>query len=56
MVPPCAQDYEDNFWSTKMALKGASTEALAATKSAYEAFLGSPENLQAVRDKLKVCF
>lgn len=46
------KEFEDNFWSTKMALKGASTEALAATKTAYEEFLGNPDNLAAVRVKL----
>lgn len=28
--------FEDNFWSTKMGLKGASNEALARTKTDYE--------------------
>ncbi|KAL6764974.1 oligoendopeptidase [Haematococcus lacustris] len=46
------KEYEDNFWSTKMALKGASTEALARTKTAYEAFLGDAANLTAVRQLL----
>ncbi len=41
--------YEENFWSTKMGLTGASSEALASTKTAYETFLGDPENLKAVR-------
>jgi hypothetical protein len=27
------QSYEDNFWATKMALKGASSEELARTKT-----------------------
>eukprot|EP00197_Chlamydomonas_leiostraca_P012787 CAMPEP_0202859018 /NCGR_PEP_ID=MMETSP1391-20130828/1317_1 /ASSEMBLY_ACC=CAM_ASM_000867 /TAXON_ID=1034604 /ORGANISM="Chlamydomonas leiostraca, Strain SAG 11-49" /LENGTH=626 /DNA_ID=CAMNT_0049538015 /DNA_START=77 /DNA_END=1957 /DNA_ORIENTATION=- len=46
------KSYEDNFWATKMALKGASSEELARTKTEYEAFLGDPANLKAVRDKL----
>lgn len=37
-----------------LSMQGNSSEALAATKSAYEAFLGNPENLKAVRDKLAV--
>ncbi|KAG2444565.1 hypothetical protein HXX76_001310 [Chlamydomonas incerta] len=45
--------YEDNFWSTKMALKGNSSDALAATKTAYETFLGDPVNLRAVREALE---
>ncbi|KXZ48820.1 hypothetical protein GPECTOR_25g405 [Gonium pectorale] len=44
--------YEENFWATKMDLKGASSEALASTKTAYEAFLGDPTNLAAVRRAL----
>ncbi|PNH06082.1 hypothetical protein TSOC_007613 [Tetrabaena socialis] len=32
--------YEDNFWATKMDLKGNSSDALASTKTAYENFLG----------------
>ena len=31
--------FEDNFWSTKMGLQGASTDALAQTKTDYETFL-----------------
>jgi hypothetical protein len=34
--------------------QGASTEELAKTKSAYEAFLGEPSNLTAVREAQKV--
>eukprot|EP00195_Chlamydomonas_chlamydogama_P009741 CAMPEP_0202900574 /NCGR_PEP_ID=MMETSP1392-20130828/11915_1 /ASSEMBLY_ACC=CAM_ASM_000868 /TAXON_ID=225041 /ORGANISM="Chlamydomonas chlamydogama, Strain SAG 11-48b" /LENGTH=623 /DNA_ID=CAMNT_0049586991 /DNA_START=175 /DNA_END=2046 /DNA_ORIENTATION=- len=45
--------YENNFWSTKMALKGCSTEDLARTKTEYENFLGDPANLKAVREKLQ---
>jgi len=45
--------YEKNFWSTKMGLKGASSEALTSTKSAYDAFLADAENLKAVKEHLK---
>ncbi|GLC57208.1 hypothetical protein PLESTB_001198900 [Pleodorina starrii] len=45
--------YEENFWATKMALKGNSPEALASSKTAYEAFLGDPANLAAVRRALE---
>ena len=31
--------FENNFWSTKMGLKGASTDDLAQTKTDYETFL-----------------
>lgn len=41
--------YEDNFWSTKMALKGCSSDALARTKTDYDAFLADAERLAAVR-------
>jgi len=34
--------------------QGANNEELAKTKSAYEAFLGEPGNLKAVREALKV--
>lgn len=33
--------------------QGASTDALAKTKSSYEAFLGNPDNLAAVRVQLQ---
>ncbi len=36
-----------------MGLAGASSEALALTKTQYEEFLGNPEKLTAVRDALK---
>jgi len=36
-----------------MALAGCSTEALASTKSAYEAFLADPANLAAVRQRVQ---
>lgn len=45
--------YEDNFWSTKMALKGHSMEALSRTKTDYDAFLSNPENLARVRAQLE---
>jgi hypothetical protein len=35
-------------------VQGASKDELAKTKSAYEAFLGSSDNLKAVRAKLEV--
>ncbi len=38
--------------STKMGLEGASTEALARSKTDYETFLADPENLKVVREKL----
>eukprot|EP00877_Chromochloris_zofingiensis_P006150 jgi/Chrzof1/1789/Cz10g21060.t1 len=47
------KSFEDNFWSTKMGLKDASSDALAKTKDAYEGFLGSPDNLKAVRQQLQ---
>jgi len=45
--------YEKDFWSTKMGLKGASVESLAATKNDYDAFLSDAENLSAVQEQLK---
>lgn len=48
------RSFEDNFWATKMNLKGCSTEALSRTKTEYENFLGDAANLAAVRAKLKV--
>lgn len=45
--------FEDNFWATKMALKSASTEELAKTKTDYENFLGDAETLKEVRELLK---
>ncbi|KAF5828250.1 oligoendopeptidase [Dunaliella salina] len=47
------RNFEHNFWATKMGLKGANNEELARTKSAYEAFLGEPSNLKAVREAQK---
>ena len=35
-----------------MGLEGASTDALARSKTDYEAFLADPENLKVVREKL----
>jgi hypothetical protein len=35
-----------------MALQGSSTEALATSKNEYEAFLGDPERLKEVREKM----
>lgn len=45
--------YEENFWATKMGLAGASTAALAASKTAYDEFLADPANLSAVQERLK---
>lgn len=45
--------FEDNFWATKMNLKGNSSAALAQTKTDYDNFLGDAENLQAVRNALQ---
>lgn len=45
--------FENNFWATKMSLKGSSSEALARTKTEYEAFLGDAAKLKAVREKLQ---
>jgi len=47
------RNYEDNFWSTKMALKGASSEALTTTKMAYDGFLRNKANLAAVREQME---
>jgi hypothetical protein len=35
-------------------LQGSSTEALAKTKTEYEAFLGDPAKLKEVRERMKV--
>ncbi|KAK3245048.1 hypothetical protein CYMTET_45365, partial [Cymbomonas tetramitiformis] len=45
--------FEDNFWSTKMANKGASSEELNRTKLEYDAFLRDKNNLAAVRSFLE---
>jgi len=45
---------EDRALALVAALQGASNEELARTKSAYEAFLGEPSNLKAVREAQKV--
>jgi hypothetical protein len=41
--------FENDFWSTKMALKGASTDSLTATKSALDKFLRDKDNLATAR-------
>lgn len=41
-----------NFWSTKMGLAGASSDELARTKSALDAFLSDAAKLAAVRKVL----
>ena len=45
--------YEDNFWATKMDLKGCSTDALTKTKADLDNFLGDTELLSQVEDFLK---
>ena len=40
--------YEDNFWATKMNLKGNSTDALTESFNALEAFLGDRDTLDTV--------
>jgi len=40
--------FEDNFWATKMALQGCSTEALTRTKLDLDAFLSDAGHLKAV--------
>ena len=47
------RSFEENFWATKMNLKGNSTDALASTKNALDAFLNSPETLQKARELIK---
>ncbi|KAJ9446281.1 Oligopeptidase A [Diplonema papillatum] len=44
--------FEDNFWATKMNLKGNSSEQLSKTKTEYESFLQNKQALEAVRQKL----
>jgi oligoendopeptidase F len=43
-------EFENNFWSTKMALDGASNDELNRTKEDYEAFLRQDSNLKKVRE------
>lgn len=45
--------FEDHFWSTKMNLAGCSSEALAKSKTEYDAFLGDAKKLEAVREMKK---
>eukprot|EP00891_Asterochloris_glomerata_P001220 jgi/Astpho2/1220/Aster-07071 len=45
--------FEDNFWATKMGLKGNSSTQLAQTKTALDDWLGDPANLNRVRELLK---
>lgn len=47
------KNFEDNFWSTKMNLTGASTQDLVETKVAMDEFLGSKANLAEVRAKME---
>eukprot|EP01064_Diplonema_japonicum_P015122 TRINITY_DN22889_c0_g1_i1.p1 TRINITY_DN22889_c0_g1~~TRINITY_DN22889_c0_g1_i1.p1 ORF type:complete len:625 (+),score=186.29 TRINITY_DN22889_c0_g1_i1:50-1924(+) len=47
------KDFEDNFWSTKMYLKGNSGDELTRTKNVYEAFLRDRDNLAAVRSHME---
>jgi Zn-dependent oligopeptidase len=46
--------YEDNFWSTKMNLKGNSITELTRTKSELDEFLGDEKMLLRVQEYLKV--
>lgn len=41
--------YEENFWSTKMALTGNSADALVETKKQLDSFLGDKAKLEEVR-------
>jgi len=47
------KEFEDNFWATKMALKGNSSEELTRTKNEYEAWLGDKERLRQVTEMLE---
>ena len=44
--------FEDNFWATKMALKGSSADELTRTKNEYEGFLRSKDRLAQIRTHL----
>jgi len=46
------KNFEDNFWSTKMALKGNSTEDLTRTKLNLDTFLRDKSNLALVRENM----
>lgn len=46
------KSFEDNFWSTKMALDGNSTEDLTRTKQELDIFLRDKANLGSVREKM----
>jgi len=48
------EEYEKNFWATKMGLAGSSPEKLSLTKTALEEFLASPSNLADVEEALEV--
>ncbi|KAJ3111583.1 hypothetical protein HDU96_005547 [Phlyctochytrium bullatum] len=45
--------YEDNFWATKMNLKGCSSAELARTKDELDLFLGDEKMLDRVKELLK---
>ena len=47
------KSYEDNFWETKMDLKGNSVENLNTSFNALETFLGDQNTLEKVRELLK---
>eukprot|EP01059_Diplonema_ambulator_P009016 TRINITY_DN1878_c0_g1_i1.p1 TRINITY_DN1878_c0_g1~~TRINITY_DN1878_c0_g1_i1.p1 ORF type:complete len:646 (+),score=284.41 TRINITY_DN1878_c0_g1_i1:996-2933(+) len=47
------KSFEDNFWATKMYLKGNSGDELTRTKNVYESFLRDKDNLNAVREHMK---
>ena len=45
-------EFENNFWSTKMDLKGCSTDELTRTKNVYETFLRNKEALKQAREHM----
>mmetsp|Transcript_12072 Transcript_12072/g.36231 ORF Transcript_12072/g.36231 Transcript_12072/m.36231 type:complete len:656 (-) Transcript_12072:500-2467(-) len=45
--------FEDQFWSSKMGLKGASSDSLARSKTDYETFLADEQRLRATQEALK---
>ncbi|KAJ3028000.1 UNVERIFIED_CONTAM: hypothetical protein HDU68_002682 [Siphonaria sp. JEL0065] len=45
--------FEDNFWATKMNLKGCSSDELTRTKNELDTFLGDASMLQKVQELLK---
>ena len=45
-------DFENNFWSTKMNLKGCSTDALTRARNVYEGFLNNKGALKQTREHI----